>query len=220
MSTTTAVRTHDFPRVNLLPSEIAEEQRFRSLRSVLALSVVVAVVGVGAGWYLADQQVASAQTDLAAAQATQVSLQAEVLKYSDVPKIYGAVDVAQENLELAMGQEIRYSFVLNDLSLTIPSDVWLKTITVTQDVDGTTPLVSPLGTPAVATVTVTGIGYRHNNTAQWLSSLTKSDYYTDPYFSSSAVTEPIDDQKLVEFSSTVSMTHLAYSNRYTTKSGG
>ena len=31
MSTTTAVRTQDFPRVNLLPREIAEEQRFRSL---------------------------------------------------------------------------------------------------------------------------------------------------------------------------------------------
>jgi hypothetical protein len=60
MSTATAVRTAEFPRVNLLPGEIAEEQRFRALRAILALAVVAAAAGVGAAWYLADQQVANA----------------------------------------------------------------------------------------------------------------------------------------------------------------
>ena len=41
-------------------------------------------------------------------------------KYADVPKVYAAVDAAEAQLKLAMGHEIRYSFVLNDLSLTIP----------------------------------------------------------------------------------------------------
>jgi Tfp pilus assembly protein PilN len=219
MSTATAIRTADFPRVNLLPGEIAEEQRFRSLRAMLALAVVGAVAGVGALWYLADQQVSSAQDGLAVAQTTNTALKAEAAKYQDVPAVYGAVEAAEANLKLAMGQEIRYSFVLNDLSLTIPSDVWLKTITVTQNVDGATPITTQLGSTAVASVTVTGVGRKQNNTAAWLSSLTKSDYYVDPYFSSSAVGEPINDKNVIEFSSTVGITDEAYSNRYS-KSGG
>jgi Tfp pilus assembly protein PilN len=215
MSTTTAVRTADFPKVNLLPGEIAEEQKFRSLRAILALSVIAAVAGVGGLWYLANQQVSTAEEGLAQAQSTQTVLQAEAVKYADVPKVYAQVAQANEDLKLAMGKEIRYSFVLNDLSLTIPSDVWLDGVVVTVDIDGTAPVTSTLGNPAVGTLTIQGHAYKHNNVASWLDSLTKSSYYVDPYFSSSAVTDPIDDQDLVLFSSTVAITDDAYSNRYT-----
>ena len=42
-----------------------------------------------------------------------------------MPQVYAQVAAAQAQLTQAMGQEMRYSYVLNDLSLTIPSDVWL-----------------------------------------------------------------------------------------------
>lgn len=220
MSTTTAIRTQEFPRVNLLPSEIAEEQRFRSLRAVLALAVVAAVAGVGGLWYLAHNQVSAAEEGLATAQATNVTLQAEAAKYADVPKVYAQVAAANTALDLAMGHEVRYSFVLNDLSLTIPSDIALTSVTVVQDVDAAAQ-TSALGKPAIGTVTVQGNAYRHNNVAAWLSSLTKSKYYQDPYFTSSTLNEASDGgTSLVEFDSSVSMTDKAYSNRYTTKSGG
>jgi Tfp pilus assembly protein PilN len=219
MSTTTAVRTQDFPRVNLLPGEIAEEQKFRSLRAILALTVVAAVAGVGGLWYVANARVGDAEAELATAQATQAALQTEIVKYAEVPLVYEAVAKAESDLELAMGQEIRYSFVLNDLSLTIPSNVWLETITVTQSMDPTVPVVTPLGTPAVGTLAVTGRGYKQNNTAAWLDSLTESPYYTDPYFSVSALGEPINDKDIVDFNSSVWLTTDAYSNRYL-KTGG
>ncbi len=215
MSTATAVRTAEFPRVNLLPGEIAEEQRFRTVRAVLALAVVAAVAGVGGLWYLANQQVSSAEEALATQQQLNATLQTEVAKYAEVPLVYAAVARANEDLDLAMGQEVRYSFVLNDLSLTIPSNVWLKSLVVTQDMTGT-PVTSPLGTPGIGTVTVQGLAFKQNNVASWLKSLTESDYYVDPYFSSSSDTDPIDGQALVEFDSSVTMTDQAYSNRYTT----
>ncbi len=216
MSTATAVRTQDFPRVNLLPPEIAEEQRFRALRAVMLLVVVGAVVSVGALWYVAAQSVSSAEDSLAAAQAQQTVLRAEAATYAEVPLVYAQVAAGEAALDLAMGNEIRYSFVLNDLSLTIPNDVSLSTIVVSQDIDGATPVTSALGNPAVGTVTFTGLAYKHNNVAKWLSSLTKSDYYVDPYFSSSTEGEIVNNKQLIEFNSSVSMTDLAYSNRYTT----
>ncbi len=219
MSTATMVRTQEFPRVDLLPGEIAEEQRFRSVRAMLALAVVAAVAGVGGLWYLANQDVQNAQEDLAVSKSAEAALKSEVVKYADVPKVYAQVAVAQADLELAMGQEVRYSFVLNDLSLTIPSNVWLKSVTVTQNVDGTTPATSPLGSPAIGTVTVTGVAYKHGDVASWLSSLSKSDYYVDPYFTSSILGAPINDKDVVDFTSSVSVTDEAYSNRYL-KSGG
>ncbi len=220
MSTTTAIRTQDFPRVNLLPGEIAEEQKFRSLRAILALTVVAAVAGVGGLWYMANQSVSSAEDELAVAQTTHSTLQAEAIKYDEVPKVYAQVAAAEADLNLAMGNEIRYSFVLNDLSLTIPSNVWLESIVVTQDVDGTSPVTSPLGTPAVASVVITGSAFKHNQVASWLSSLTESSYYADPYFSQSTIGDPINDTEVIDFSSTVSITTDAYSNRYDPQSGG
>ncbi len=216
MSTATAVRVKDFPRVNLLPAEIAEEQRFRTIRAVMALAVVAAVAGVGGLWYLAHNQVTTAEEALATQQALNANLVAEQAKYADVPVVYAAVAAAQSDLNLAMGQEVRYSFVLNDLSLTIPSNVWLTSLVVTQDVDSTTPVVSPLGTPGIGTMTVQGVAFKQNNVASWLSSLNKSDYYADPYFSSSTDAEPIDGQPLVDYDSSVTITDQAYSNRYTT----
>ena len=164
-------------------------------------------------------QVVSAESELASAQGTQAALQVEAAKYADVPKVYGQVAAAEEALNLAMGQEIRYSFVLNDLSLTIPSNVWLASITVTQNFDETAPISSALGTPAVASMSVTGRGYTQNNTAAWLDSLDESDYYADPYFSTSALGDPINDKEIVDFTSTVSITSEAYSLRYTNVGG-
>jgi Tfp pilus assembly protein PilN len=102
MSTTTAVRTTTMPRVNLLPTEIAEEARFRSVRAILALSVLAAAGVVGGLYYLAANDAASAQDQLSAAQATNASLQTEAAKYAEVPKVYAALTAAQTQLDLSL----------------------------------------------------------------------------------------------------------------------
>ena len=117
MSTATAtaegVRLTLMPKVDLLPPEIAAEATFRKLRLGLGLGVAAAVGVVGLLWYSAHTQVAGAQSELTAAQATQLQLQGEVTKYADVPKAYASVQSAEAQLNAAMGHEVRYSFVLN-----------------------------------------------------------------------------------------------------------
>jgi Tfp pilus assembly protein PilN len=222
MSTATAtaegVRLTQMPKVDLLPPEIAAEATFRKLRIGLALGVAAAVGVVGLLWYSAHTQVAGAQSELTAAQQTQTRLQVEMTKYADVPKTYAAVTAAEAQLNLAMGHEVRFSFVLNDLSMTIPDKVWLNTATITQDVDGTSPPTGAWGNTGIATLTVDGFAYNYPDVAAWLQMLGKGKYYTDPYFSDAHQGELIGTHKNVIFSSNVIITQKAYSGRYDTGS--
>ena len=65
----------------------------------------------------------------AEAQAEDAQLQADVATYAEVPQVLAEVDVAQANLVTAMTPEIRWSFYLNDLSLTIPRTTRLTSMT-------------------------------------------------------------------------------------------
>jgi type IV pilus assembly protein PilN len=222
MSTATAtaagVRLTQMPKVDLLPPEIAAEATFRKLRLGLGLGVAAAVGVVGLLWYSAHTSVAGAQSELTAAQASQARLQVEVTKYADVPKAYASVQAAQAQLSAAMGHEVRFSFILNDLSMTIPNKVWLHTATITQDVDATSPPVGSWGNTGIATLTVDGFAYNYPDVAAWLQMLGKGKYYTDPYFSDAHQGDPIAGKPNVLFSSSVIITDKAYSGRYDTGS--
>ncbi len=50
--------------------------------------------------------------------------------------VFAAVAAAQAQLQLAMGNEVRWSFFLNDLALTMPSGVSLDTLALTSPPPG------------------------------------------------------------------------------------
>jgi Tfp pilus assembly protein PilN len=218
MSTTTLLRTDALPRVNLLPPEIAESARFRSAQIVMGGAVVAVVVAVFGLWYLASGEVSSAQDQVNQAQAANASLQHEAATYANVPTVYAAVDALKAQRAQAMGQEIRYSFLLKDLSLSMPAGVWLSNVTVTQTVDPTTtPPTGAWGTPALGTVTFSGTTLTLPQVAGWLETLGRQRGYTDPYLTSATqVTTPITGY---QFTSSVALTSKALSNRYSAKAG-
>ena len=204
------------PRVNLLPPEIAESARFRRITyglggGLLGALGVVALLYVGA---LAA--VTEASSDLETATATGASLQVETAKYADVEAVYARAAAAQAMLTSAMGEEVRYSRYLNDLSLTVPENVWVKNVTFAQ-----VPAPAALGStvPGIGTVTFTGVGFKHDDVAVWLDSLAKQKGYVNPYFTSSTKVL-LGNRSTVNFTSTVTMTADALSGRYTTPQGG
>ena len=204
------------PRVNLLPPEIAERARFRRIQYGLG-GGVLAAVGVVALLFLgAVGSVNDANTEVEAANTTNTALRAETAKYADVQRVYGQAAAAQAMLTQAMGEEVLYSQFLNDLSMTVPEKVWLKSVAFAQ-----APVPPALGStePGLGTVTFTGTGYSHEDVAVWLESLAKQKGYKDPYFSSS--TEVLlGTRKAVDFSSTVTLTSDALSEQYTAAAGG
>ncbi|MDQ1670611.1 MAG: type pilus assembly protein PilN [Actinomycetota bacterium] len=225
MSTKTLNRTSTIPIVNLLPPEVGEQRRLRKLQAGLGAAVAATVGIVVALYVVAAADVSRAQDDLAATQAQGAELQVETAKYANVPAVIAKVDAAKLQRSEAMSQEIRWSFYLNDLSLRIPSKVWLTKITATQQVD--VPTVAPVGGATypdlgIGNVAFEGTAYGHNDVASWLQMLAGQEGWTQAYFTNSAeddsLTSPGGDPA-VKFTSQVTVTKDALSGRFDQKAG-
>jgi Tfp pilus assembly protein PilN len=213
--------------VNLLPQTYARRAAVRRAKVFAVVALLVAALIAALAWLVANQQKTSAQEQLDAATAERAMLQAEAVKYSDVPRVFATVAAAEQQLALAMGNEVRWSFFLNDLALTMPSGVSLETLQVTSPAPGTSPqAVAPaaanaaaaagasgVGVPGLGTMNVSAKALSYNTVANWLDSLAKLPTLTDPYIGSiTAGTE--EGVKIVTYSSTATLTADALSMRY------
>jgi Tfp pilus assembly protein PilN len=209
------------PFVNLMPPEIAERRRFRRVQTGLAGAVLAAVVVVGLLFLVASGGVSDANDEVVEAQSQQRAVQAETARYRDVTATYKRAADAQALLVAAMGQEVRYSRFLNDLTLTIPPNVWIKNVAYTQTAAVAAPAAtatSPTTLPGIGTVTLSGVAYSHDDVAQWLDSLAAQKGYTGITLQSS--TEALlGTRNVANWSSTVVLSADALSGRYV-KAGG
>jgi Tfp pilus assembly protein PilN len=212
------------PRVNLLPPEIAEKRRARMVQAGMGAAFAAAIVVVGAVYMLAHQSAASAQKDLEAAQAKHVTLEAQLSKYAGDTAMRTELGAQQSMLTAAMGNEIQWSHFMNDLSLRIPDNLWVKHVVFTESaVPGATastsaPASSVLPDAGIGKITFEGVGFTHDDVATWLDSLAREKGYANPYFSNST-TVFIGDTAVVTHTSSVSLTPDALSGRYTKPAG-
>ena len=225
MTTLTVGRVTELPRVNLLPPEVAQASQFRRLQVMLGVIVLGALAAIAASYVFVSGQVTSAQAALDDAQAQNAALTAEAAQYADVPRVQAELAKAQLDLTRAMSPEVRWSFYLNDLSLTIPNNVRLTDMVIVQPVP-TNPLAtdlqitSPMGTPGIATINFEGNAASYDAVASWLRSLAKQKGYSDPTLTTVAdATVSGQVGKVYTFSSSVTVTDKAYSGRYTSTAG-
>ena len=208
------------PRVNLLPPEIAERRRFRRVQAGMAGAVLAAAGVVGALTVLASGQVTDAQAELDSATAQQAVLQGKVNKLNGVRDVYVRVGAAEGLLTQAMGREVLWSHYLNDLSLTIPGNVWVTDLAFVANPGTSAPATGPMAVPnAIGTVTVSGVAFEYDDVATWLETLGKQKGYVNPYFST-ATEAKIGDRRVINFASSATITDAAMSKRYTTPAGG
>jgi Tfp pilus assembly protein PilN len=215
------------PRVNLMPPEIAEALRFRRLQLAMGGAVLVAAVAVAGLYMHAKSGISGAQSQLTTAQGQQTALQTKLNGLASVKSTFADVQSKQQLLQQAMGQEIRWSYMLNDLSFRIPSDVWLTSVQASEDTVGvgdptqaaatTTPVPGAV-TTSLGSVVFSGIAFKHDDVATWLDALAKEKGFIQPTFTSSTE-EAIGTRGVVGFNTSVQLTSHALSNRYTTKAG-
>jgi Tfp pilus assembly protein PilN len=206
------------PSVNLMPSEIAEAARFRRLQLAMGGAVVLSAAVVGLLYTHAKSGVTSAQTDVTTAQDQQAALQTKVASLATVQQTYADVQTKEQLLQTAMGPEIRWSYVLNDLSLRVPSNVWLTGINATETLvgaAGTTPTTDP---DAIGNITFVGTALKHDDVAAWLDALAKEKGFLNPSFAKSSETA-IGERKVVDYTTSVDLGSTALSNRYVQKAG-
>lgn len=213
------------PRVNLLPPEIAEAARFRQVQLAMGGAVLVAALAVAGLYVHAKSGVHSAQNGLTTAQSQQAGLQSQLAGLQSVKATYADLQAKRALLSQAMSQEIRWSYVLDDLSLRIPNDVWLTSVDATENGVGSADSSSTSATSStttttdgLGTVTFTGTGLKHADVASWLDVLAAEKGFIDPSFSSSTENN-IGSRHVDDFSTSVGLGSDALSNRYTLKAG-
>ena len=188
------------PRVNLLPPEIRESTRLRAVQAGIAGAVVVTtgLVGLVAVGVAADT--AAARDELVAAQSAGAQVQADVTGLAYVRDVYAQVESTEAAVTAARASEIPWSYLLNELSLTIPHDVWIETVSVSPS--AVTPGQAPVN---YGTVTYTGRGRSHDDVATWLETLAAQRGLTDATLTTSAQDET-GGVPTVTFSSTATVT--------------
>ena len=214
-------KTGTLATVNLLPPEIYEAARFRRLQFGLAGVGLAAVAVVGFMTYQAHHSVSSAKAQLESSQTQQTTLTTQLNGLQSVRDVYGQVAAKQAMLTRAMGGEIRWSTYLTDISLRVPSNVWLTNVTATET--GTTGPATP-GAPApggaspllatgIGTVQFSGVAFSHDDVATWLDALAKEKGFTNVYFTS-ATKGAIGPRGVVNFVSQVTLSKAALSGRF------
>lgn len=216
------------PHVNLMPPEIAEAARFRQIQALLGAGVLFVVLIVGLLYWNAHSKVSDARDQLAQAQQQQTSLQAKLNSLASVRDTFAAVQARQSLLAQAMGKEVRWSVLLNDLSFRMPSNVWLTSMTVTQAAPSASSAPTPqtLGAASaststapvpIGTITFAAVGLKHDDVAAWLDAMAKQKTFLSPIFTSSSETT-IGSRQVVDFAGQVTLNSLSYSNRFTAPS--
>ena len=180
--------------VNLLPRDDP-----RGSQRQTSPIVLIAVVGAVAATAILAAAFLTVSTGVSSSQEQLDSVKAE-LDATPVPAPADTSSAAlgQEQgarvvaLSTALGSRIAWDRVLREISLVLPEDVWLSTMSAKTPVPGE-------GTPT-AGFTITGKTYSHNGVARLLSRLAVVPHLTDVQMqhSTQAVTEAGRD--VVEFS--------------------
>jgi hypothetical protein len=220
--------TAAFPRVNLIPEQVAVEARTQTAKRICIGAVAASAVVVGMLFFLANSQVSAAQDQLDTATARSAALAAEQTKYADVPRVNAQLASATDQQSAAMGGEVRWSSVLYSLAISTPNGVSLDTFNAT--VIGTAPghaaaaatstgqaATSILGVPGIGTMTLTGSATDQPHVASFLDKMTEASGVVDPFattVAAAATGTTAASDKSVTFSGTATITDDALSHRY------
>jgi Tfp pilus assembly protein PilN len=185
---------------NLLPPDLAREGG-KSLPggAVVALGTGAAVGALLAGGFVLEHgKVSKREDQLAALKVQLASIPAP--KPSTVvqqPGVAAERDARQTALDQALAQRVSWDTVLRELSLVLPEDVWLKTMTATASV--TDPAVAATAPGAGSTgLVMSGFTYSQEGVARLLTRLALVPHLANVQLQSSSSSQ-VGTRKIVAF---------------------
>ncbi|HJR19611.1 MAG TPA: PilN domain-containing protein, partial [Actinomycetota bacterium] len=134
-------------------------------------------------------------------------LQRQVTQLQGFAQLQQTLRTKEQLLGQLTAGEVRWSLLLNNISLVIPSDVWLTNFSGSVQVAAGA-VAPPPTTGPIGTIQVSGSTFTHLDVARWLSRLTGVDEFLFPYLSLSSKTSD-DVQTLVDFNSSVQLSQEA-----------
>lgn len=191
-------------RINLLPPELHARRKTRTTFTGLVTAGVVLLVVLGAVYVTQEVRLGGVRSTLAAQQDRNADLRAQVAELSSFRNLESEVEAKEKLIEDLTVREVRWSVLLADISLVIPSDVWLTSLTASVN-EASADEDAP---SAIGQIALDGTTFEHRDVARWLTQLAKVDAFLFPYISLSARTE-IDGTRVVNFNSSVELSEGA-----------
>lgn len=112
-----------------------------------------------------------------------------------------------------MGQEVRYSRLLDDLATRIPEQVRLASVRLAQTAPAATSRPGEIGV-----VQLSGVAFSHEDVSRWLEVLAKQEGFGRPQLESATETRQ-GSTRVVQWTLRVPLTSAALSDRYRTAGG-
>lgn len=199
------------PRIDLLPPEVRQRIRARSVRRALGILVIGVVAVTGAGTALAVVNATLSAGALVAEQARGQQLLAEQLEFVEVTQLANAKAGIEQALLVGSSTEILWPAYMEAVSATLPAGTTIVSITVT----GSSPIALvpqpalPLQLPRVATLELKVSAADLATVSTWLGTLPGLPGYADAKLNS---TEPGGSGVLA--SVTMNVTDAAFANRF------
>lgn len=209
-------------RVDLLPERYVARRRERRNLFVIGMAALVALLLLLGYWFILGTQISSAEDDLAAIQAQNQQLQAQIDELQEFVLLEQEVIAKQTALQTVMAGDIRWPGLLTELAMVIPGEVWLSGLNGSA---GQTEGAATVGTET-APVRITSketfgrIQFQGNalsmpGVARWLIRLGQVDSFAALWLNSATRNEAIPGAPSVTvFDSTLELGEEALSRRF------
>jgi Tfp pilus assembly protein PilN len=199
-------------RMNLLPPEVRQRQRTRRQTAAVIAAGVIVLAGVGALYFLQQLRLVGVNNDLEEQRDTNAGIQAQINDLRRFDELQREVEASRSMLSTLLANEILWSGVLRDVSLVIPSDVWLSGLTGDTNESGNTQAPTTTGTAGgtglVGQITFNGFSLDHRAVALWLARLDDVRGFANPWLSNAQKTD-VGNSKVVQFTSSVDLSQQA-----------
>jgi len=192
-------------QINLLPPEIAQRRRVREITLLIGAAGLVLVALLVIVFIVQTARLAGERGKLASVKRQNAALQVRVNQLQSFAQDQATLQNKKRLLATLTQNEVRWSVLLSDISIKIPSDVWLTSLTGSVQVASTAPGQAP---QTVGTIAFSGQTFTHLDVAKWLSRLAEVREFSFPYLTLSAKAGA-GSSSLVSFNSTVDLSPSA-----------
>lgn len=195
-------------RINLLPPDLAQRRKSRQLAAAIGVAGIGLVAILMLVYGVQELRLRGERSRLEAQEERNDDLRAEVARLEDFDRLQNELQQKTSLLSDLTQQEVRWSVLLADISLVIPSDVWLTNLSgqvrIATGDEGGEEDEATLGS-----IEMNGTTFSHVDAAKWLTRLVGVDGFSFPYLTLS-VKASIDETATVNFNSSVQLSEQAF----------
>jgi Tfp pilus assembly protein PilN len=192
-------------QVNLLPTDVRQRLKTRQLTVVVGMVSAIVVAGLLAFFVLQSHKLASANSDLSAAQSQNQQLQAKVNSLMRFQVLADTRDAQKTTVQTAKAGTVEFSGVMHDLSMVTPSTVYLNSVTANLSLgDGASVQGNTGG--VIGSIQFGGSASDHLAVATWLTRLAQVSGWDNSWITASTKrTQDTDTSAWVDFTGSVDL---------------